>query len=158
MVEDNIASYRLTAKIVEGELLQIFPNTTSVALQIRVSARLLMWRSIFGGQNANIASGGRRCIHIPHPTKVDRCEWRLSSAPHDLCTDFGVGTEEADHEEEAAGSSRECLGEKVTVPQCSLDHVVALYMYSPESMTRRNDYSHYAMRALPAQTGLNVHL
>ena len=81
MVEDNIASYRLTVKIVEEELLRIFPDTTSVALQIRVSAKLLMWQLICGGRYANIASGGRRCIHIPHPTKVDRREWRLSSAP-----------------------------------------------------------------------------
>lgn len=37
MVNDQIASYRLTAEIVERELLQIFPDTTSVALQVRVS-------------------------------------------------------------------------------------------------------------------------
>lgn len=44
-----------------------------------------MVNNFFCGWNANIASGERRCVHIPHPTKVDRGEW-LSSAPHDLLT------------------------------------------------------------------------
>ena len=42
MVEDKIASYRLTAKIIEKELLEMFPSTSSEALQIRVSEQLLI--------------------------------------------------------------------------------------------------------------------
>jgi hypothetical protein len=42
MIEDTIANYRLTAKIIEKELLQIFPKTSSVALQIRVSEHFLI--------------------------------------------------------------------------------------------------------------------
>jgi hypothetical protein len=39
MVDDTIASYRLNKEIVEDELLQIFPDTTSVTLQVRVSGK-----------------------------------------------------------------------------------------------------------------------
>lgn len=39
MVDDKIASYRLNKEIDENELLQNFPDTTSVTLQVRVSGK-----------------------------------------------------------------------------------------------------------------------
>lgn len=36
MVKDKIAHYRLTKKIIETELLRMFPATSSTALEIRV--------------------------------------------------------------------------------------------------------------------------
>lgn len=36
MVTDKIANYRLTKKIIEKELLQMFPTTDKAALEIKV--------------------------------------------------------------------------------------------------------------------------
>jgi hypothetical protein len=88
MVEDNIANYRLTAKIIEKELLQMFPKTNSVALEIKVSEHFMTWRGVLEGRNANIALGKRRCFYIPHPTKVDRGEWRAHQLSLTSLTDL----------------------------------------------------------------------
>lgn len=75
MVKDKIAHYRLTKKIIETELLRMFPATSSTALEIRVRSSADSLRTRAGDANRAQESADVFTFHIPEKlTQVSNVE------------------------------------------------------------------------------------